>query len=309
MLNGIDVSANQPADICKMVKYDFAVVKASGNPPSGNYKWNYVNKYMHTQVDDALSKTGCAGLYHFTYGRDAKEEADHFTNTVKDYVGRVVLVIDYEDKATENGREWLRTFIKRVKANTGINPMVYASSSVIQDQRLVELCKEENCGIWSANYYAGYKAINGYTTEGLKMNIKESAMWQYTSTGHLEGYNGNLDLDVFFGDKDAWMAYATGGGAVKPSDYSIDELARQVINGKWGNGQDRKKRLTDAGYDYQAVQNRVNEMLKKERTYTVKKGDTLSEIGQRLGVKWQTIAEKNGITPPYTIYPNQILRY
>jgi len=42
---------------------------------------------------------------------------------------------------------------------------------------------------------------------------------------------------------------------------SIDELANEVIRGDWGNGQDRKDRLTNAGYDYNAVQNRVNEIL------------------------------------------------
>ena len=42
---------------------------------------------------------------------------------------------------------------------------------------------------------------------------------------------------------------------------NIDTLAKEVIQGKWGNGQDRKNRLTQAGYDYNAVQKRVNEML------------------------------------------------
>ena len=46
------------------------------------------------------------------------------------------------------------------------------------------------------------------------------------------------------------------------SRKSIDEIAREVINGKWGNGTDRKNRLTAAGYDYNAVQKRVNEFLK-----------------------------------------------
>lgn len=47
----------------------------------------------------------------------------------------------------------------------------------------------------------------------------------------------------------------------KPSK-TIEELAREVIRGDWGNGTDRKTRLTNAGYDYNAVQNRVNEILK-----------------------------------------------
>lgn len=44
---------------------------------------------------------------------------------------------------------------------------------------------------------------------------------------------------------------------------TVEELAKEVIAGKWGNGPDRKKRLTDAGYDYDAVQREVNRMLKK----------------------------------------------
>lgn len=42
----------------------------------------------------------------------------------------------------------------------------------------------------------------------------------------------------------------------------IDTIAREVIAGKWGAGAERKKRLTDAGYDYTAVQARVNELLR-----------------------------------------------
>lgn len=43
---------------------------------------------------------------------------------------------------------------------------------------------------------------------------------------------------------------------------SIDTIAREVINGKWGNGADRKKRLLSAGYDYKTIQKRVNELLR-----------------------------------------------
>lgn len=42
---------------------------------------------------------------------------------------------------------------------------------------------------------------------------------------------------------------------------SIEEIAKEVIAGKWGNGQDRKDRLTKAGYDYNKVQAKVNELL------------------------------------------------
>ena len=42
---------------------------------------------------------------------------------------------------------------------------------------------------------------------------------------------------------------------------SVDEVAREVIRGEWGNGSDRRQRLEAAGYDYDAVQDRVNELL------------------------------------------------
>lgn len=42
---------------------------------------------------------------------------------------------------------------------------------------------------------------------------------------------------------------------------TIDEVAHEVIRGLWGNGQDRKDRLSKAGYDYSAVQKRVNELI------------------------------------------------
>lgn len=49
--------------------------------------------------------------------------------------------------------------------------------------------------------------------------------------------------------------------AERKQAITIDEVAREVIAGKWGNGNTRKKRLTSAGYDYSVVQKRVNELL------------------------------------------------
>ena len=48
----------------------------------------------------------------------------------------------------------------------------------------------------------------------------------------------------------------------KPAKKSVDEVAREVIAGKWGNGAKRVYNLTKAGYNYVAVQKRVNEILK-----------------------------------------------
>lgn len=50
----------------------------------------------------------------------------------------------------------------------------------------------------------------------------------------------------------------------QPQLKSIDEVAKEVIRGEWGKGEDRKARLTQAGYDYNVIQARANEMLRQQ---------------------------------------------
>ena len=56
-----------------------------------------------------------------------------------------------------------------------------------------------------------------------------------------------------------FMAYVVTANDPKKS---VDEIAKEVIKGLWGSGEERKKALTDAGYDYAVVQKKVNELLK-----------------------------------------------
>lgn len=312
-MNGIDVSSNQPANICTLVDYDFAIIKVSGNPQ--NYAWDYVNPYWKQQAADAYARCGSVGLYHFTWGKAAETEADFFLAQVGDYVGKAVLIIDYEGEALQLGREWLRAFIRRIVAKTGVNPMVYASSSVMVEQNLTGLCAEENCGIWSANYWQGYNRINGYDSSGCRMSIANSVMWQFTSTGYLPGYDYALDLNHFFGDAAQWRAYATGVASVNDGVgaplKTIGQLAEEIINGQWGNGDERRRMVEAVGYDYVAAQAQVNAILgaSSPRSYTVASGDTLSGIGAKLGVDWRTLASRNGIENPNVIYPGQKISY
>ena len=60
---------------------------------------------------------------------------------------------------------------------------------------------------------------------------------------------------------DAFITTASGSVVSSSNAKSIDTLAKEVIRGDWGNGAERKQRLTTAGYDYAAVQKRVNELL------------------------------------------------
>lgn len=62
--------------------------------------------------------------------------------------------------------------------------------------------------------------------------------------------------------KSGYSVFDANDNVVYPTKKSVDEIAREVIQGKWGNGADRRNRLTNAGYDYNAVQKRVNELMK-----------------------------------------------
>ena len=144
------------------------------------------------------------------------------------------------------------------------------------------------------------------------INHVASAPAQTLATECWRGDYGNGDIrKAILGSRyDEVMRVVNGSSSSKKS---VAQLAQEVIAGKWGNGSTRASRLKAAGYDPEAVQAEVNRQLGKggsgTRTYTVKRGDTLSGIGSKLGVKWQTIASKNGIKSPYTIYPGQKLKY
>jgi LysM repeat protein len=130
-------------------------------------------------------------------------------------------------------------------------------------------------------------------------------MWQFTSR------NG-FGISYFGASLDCNYQYK-GFGTPSAPKKSVDELAREVLDGKWGNGKDRVDRLTAAGYDYNTVQKRVNELIAerdkpKYKTYVVKRGDTLSAIARRYNTTVSKLAADNGIKNPNLIYPGQVIK-
>ena len=94
---------------------------------------------------------------------------------------------------------------------------------------------------------------------------------------------------------------------VEQTTKSITDLVNEVIAGKYGNGDERKKAL---GSLYDEVQAEVNKIMagKKEVTYTVKAGDTLSGIAKKYNTTYQELAKKNNISDPNKIYVGQVLK-
>jgi LysM repeat protein len=96
-------------------------------------------------------------------------------------------------------------------------------------------------------------------------------------------------------------------------EKSIDQLAIEILAGKggWGNGIIRKIKLTFAGYDYDAVQKRINEIVaqrkESKKTYIVAKDDTLTSIAKRYNTTVDALVKANGIPNKNKIYVGQEL--
>ena len=85
-------------------------------------------------------------------------------------------------------------------------------------------------------------------------------MWQNSDKGKAGGVR--VDTDIAYVDFPKIMKEHGFNGYTKTKLKSIDQVAKEVIDGKWGNGSERRDRLTKAGYDYATIQKRVNELLK-----------------------------------------------
>lgn len=158
------------------------------------------------------------------------------------------------------------------------------------------------------------KIIDGNTIYTSESGYGGSAFWNSTRKNN----NGRWGLGSGYTFRGCIVNPVIGDvhyvAPAQPTDTvsgDIDQLARDVIRGKYGNGEARKKAL---GSRYSEVQARVNQILRGKsstpsyQTYTVKKGDTLSGIAKRYGTTYQKIAKDNGIANPNLIYPNQVLK-
>lgn len=313
-MNGIDISMWQNGIDLSAVKADFVIVKATEGI-------GYVDKTCDKFFQKALSLGKKIGFYHFARPRnDAVREAQYFYNNTKNYFGEAIPILDWEAE-NKSDVAWAKRWLDEVYRLSGVNPVIYMSESVANAYNWSSVANADY-GLWVAKYRDNnpdynYNMANAGTRPRVKW-WKFYCMWQWTSTGRLSGYNGNLDCNVFYGDQSTWDAYVGKSTSAakpqpKPTRKTTDQIAEEVIAGQWGNGDDRKKRLTAAGYDYNAVQNVVNQKMAAKNKpasvyYTVKRGDTLSGIASKYGTTYQRIAQINGITNPNRIYAGQRIR-
>lgn len=302
-LKGIDVSYwnGKPFNNVTEAAYgqsDFVIAKATQGT-------SYVNPYCDYAVQRAIKDGKLWGFYHYASGGDPVAEADYFYKNTKDYFKKGIPCLDWE--AEQNSKwgntAWCRKFVERIHELTGVWCMIYVQASAVWQ---CASCATD-CALWVAGYptNAASWAVPSFPySTGAWSNY---TLWQFTSGGGVDRNTSKLD-------KAGWLKIAGASGSSTPSKpvnkKSIDTLAQEVVEGKWGNGDERKKRLTQAGYDYAKVQAKVNQLLgyKSEVYYTVQTGDTLSSIASKYGTTWQQLQKLNNIKNANLIYPGQKLR-
>lgn len=246
---GIDISTWQGT-------VDFAKVKADGIQfviLREGYSQTIDNRFLEYVQGCQKAGLPILGVYHFSYAlsvEQARQEAVSCINNMKKAgLGKDVIVffdLEYDsvDKAKAQGvtigkNECIahtKAFCEQVTA-LGYKAGIYSNVDYYNRMYSKDLIDEYIFWLacWSNSQNPAIDCV----------------VWQHSSKGRVDGISGDVDMDFFYGE------VKTNAFAKK----SIDEIAHEVINGKWGNGGGRARSLTDAGYDYSAVQTRVNQIL------------------------------------------------
>lgn len=307
MLKGIDISKWQAGIDLSKIDTDFVICKATEGV-------GYTDKYCDKLYQQAKKLGKKLGVYHFArpdLRNTAIAEADWFVRETKGYHKEAILILDWESGDLDNVT-WAKQWLDRVYEKTGVKPVIYMSASVMSSYDWSSVANADY-GLWVANYGSNNGTAQESVFDRYPLKYwKFYALWQYTSVGRLSGYSGNLDLNYFSGDKEAWDKYAGGKPSTststsKPAEKSVNELAQEVIQGKYGNGETRKQAL---GSRYEEVQARVNEILgvNNKVYYTVQKNDNLTKIAKKYGTTVNQLVAWNNIANPNLIYAGQKLR-
>ena len=325
-MNGIDVSNWQAGIDLAAVPADFVIMKATQGT-------NYISPDCDRQYQQAKKAGRLLGVYHYVAGGNAQAEADYFVDNIKGYIGEAILVLDWESE--QNGawgnEAYLEQLVRRVIERTGVKPLIYSMAS--RYAQVATVAKKLDCGLWIAQYASNDPT--GYQAHPWNEGAYGCAIRQYTSAGRLPGYGGNLDLNIAYMDRNAWMKYAAKSGskpaaapskpaapakpapAAKPSGRTYTVQAGDTLSGiaaKLGVSTSAISGYRSGNpnliYPGEVLTINGGSAASKPaaRTYTVRAGDNLSSIAARYGTTYQALAAKNGISNPNLIYPGQVLK-
>ena len=263
MTHGIDVSAWQGKIDFKKVKksgYEFVIIKAGGNDCGFYIDSRFAENY------ESAKKAGLKiGAYYFVNrdfsAENAQKIADVFCNIVKNKTFDLPLFIDVETTPT-SAKETVTTGINifcDYLHKKGYKSGVYASAISGFVNRIDTQHLNPSIYKWVACY--SYKPSNA----GKNATY---CIWQKSSTGRVNGINGNVDINEcyvdFKSDKTTLINKALTIDDIHNKYYDIyRRYASDVISGKYGNGTERKNKLVSLNIDYNYCQSIVNEIINK----------------------------------------------
>lgn len=238
MTNGkllIDVSYHNGKIDWKLLKKtcDSVIIRCGYG---GDYK-KQDDKKFKSNIINAINYGFRIGVYLYSYAKDesmARNEANHVMRLLNEYKDKLYypVFIDLEEDCGKKNAKKIATTFCTILQSKGYNVGIYANE------------------YWWNNFLKGLKGYTKWVAKYGKNDGKPDKkpnvpfdIWQYTDKGFVKGINGYVDMNL----------------DVKYKKDIVDE----IIQGKWGNGEERKNRLKKAGYDYKDVQKKVNERLKR----------------------------------------------
>lgn len=224
-MNGIDISSYQAELNAGIVPSDFVFIKTTEGT-------KYINPTWKEQAGQVTQANKLLGFYHFASIGNPIAEADFFISVVKDYIGKAVLVLDFEAGAINAwGNVGARQFLNRVQEKTGINPMIYMSAEVTRQFNWS--IASGNNALWVAQYASmsptGYQSAPWADGKGYGA-WSSAAIHQYSSSGSLANWDGHLDLNLAYINATQWKTLAGGGSASNSSPTPTNSTKKNIEN-------------------------------------------------------------------------------
>lgn len=320
-IKGLDVSEFQGEVDWERVKaagYKFAMLRAG-------YGYNTIDKQFRRNASECNRIGLPVGVYWFCYAfspEKAVQEADGCIDIISEYRLDYPVCYDIEQASADYiekqgvsftpalAKNVVKSFCDRIEAK-GYYAMFYTNRNFLDTYLGTELSKRY------AYWYARYAD---------RFDGTDCGIWQYTSTGSVPGITGNVDLDLGYTNypsviKKAGLNHLS---ASSPSPSPVPEYITYVIQpGDTLSGITRRygttvtaltqlNKLSDPDKIYAGNTLKVPEngtgVDSSTQYYTIRPGDTLSEIARRFGTTVSALTRLNGISDPDKIYAGNRIR-
>ena len=300
---GIDVSEHQGKINWDIVKgqIDFAILRLGW---IGNHNNHTLDKYFERNYSECKRLGIPVGVYIYNYCKSEETAESGARWTLAQIENKQLdlpVYIDMEGDITSLGKDKLTDIV--IAFNNIIESVgkywagVYANRNWFDNYLHKNIIKEKYT-TWIAHY-----GISPSKYEG------QYDMLQYSDTGKVNGINGNCDMNEMYRNIIGEMQGIQDTQPNVPQKTN-EEIAEEVRNGLWGNGEERKNRLEEAGYNYQVIQSIVNQYYKSKtiavgtRVKTIANGNGASDGSGRKAAKGitGTITRINeGASYPYLV--------